>query len=562
MPDYGARVSDKAIRETERKLRSTYSTAQRELRKKLKSFNDKYKVKDAAKKKQLAEGKISKQDYADWKAGQVFQQKQWKAKVKEAASVMTNSNEQAAKIVNEGRLDVFSENYNFSAFLGEQQLGISFDVYNTQAVARLIQDDPQILPEWKIDEEKDYEWNEKKVNNIVQQGIIQGEGIPEITKRLCADLATQNENKMRMFARTAMTGAQNAGRQKQMEDAADMGIKVEKQWIATLDSRTRDAHRDRDGETVPYNEEFSGGLEYPGDPAGAPADVYNCRCTMITVYPEHAAHHEGGARRAYSEYEDEDGKHRDGYLTENPNVYEGWSEKAYRRWLEKKQKQNEIAELMDEKPSLESLRKIAERSTDKIDFWMNLDEQQQELFRASGMSLEQVYSELGGGTNISEWKEPNPGDATSFGIKHDFSSATIVYQKVPARSDGWMADANGTGVIRVREDGIDSWRFVIPHEAGHQLANYCPELQNMILNNPGNVLGRFNLRTMSFDGIYGEYNPEEAFATGVSVYMRYPDEMKEKYPEAYNAIDSLFNASPTARDFVERAMKEYERSFM
>lgn len=362
MPDYGARVSDKAIRETERKLRSTYSTAQRELRKKLKSFNDKYKVKDAAKKKQLAEGKISKQDYADWKAGQVFQQKQWKAKVKEAASVMTNSNEQAAKIVNEGRLDVFSENYNFSAFLGEQQLGISFDVYNTQAVARLIQDDPQILPEWKIDEEKDYEWNEKKVNNIVQQGIIQGEGIPEITKRLCADLATQNENKMRMFARTAMTGAQNAGRQKQMEDAADMGIKVEKQWIATLDSRTRDAHRDRDGETVPYNEEFSGGLEYPGDPAGAPADVYNCRCTMITVYPEHAAHHDGGGRRAYSEYEDEDGEHRNGYVTENPNVYEGWSEKAYRRWLERKQEQNKIAQ---PEPKVE--KKLTAEDLDKLD---------------------------------------------------------------------------------------------------------------------------------------------------------------------------------------------------
>lgn len=345
MPDYGARVADKAIQETERKLRSTYSTAQRELQKKLKTFNDKYKVKDAMKRKQLAEGKISKQDYADWKAGQVFQRKQWEAKVKEVVSVMTNSNEQAAKIINEGRLDVFSENYNFLAFLGEKQIGISFDVYNTQAVARLIQDDPQILPEWKIDEEKDYEWNYKKVNNIVQQGIIQGEGIPEMTKRLCEDLTTQNENKMRMFARTAMTGAQNAGRQQQMEDAAEMGIQVEKQWIATLDSRTRDWHRDRDGETVPYNEEFSGGLEYPGDPAGDPADVYNCRCTMITVYPEHAAYHEGGPRRASAEWTDEDGtKHQQSYLTVNPNVYDGWSEKAYRRWLEKKFEQNKIVE--------------------------------------------------------------------------------------------------------------------------------------------------------------------------------------------------------------------------
>lgn len=344
MPDYGARVADKAIKRVERELRSTYGMAQRELRGKLRDFNDKYRVKDAAKRKQLAEGKITKQDYANWKAGQVFQKKQWESKVREVSQVLAHTNEQAMRVVNDSRLDVFAENYNFSAFLGEQQLGVSFDVYNTQAVARLIQDDPQILPEWKIDEDKDYEWNAKKVNNIVQQGIIQGEGIPEITKRLCFDLATQNENKMRMFARTAITGAQNAGRQQQMEDAAEMGIQVEKQWIATLDSRTRDWHRDRDGETVPYNEEFSGGLEYPGDPAGDPADVYNCRCTMITVYPEHADHHEGGARRAYSEYENEDGEHRKGYVTENPNVYEGWSEKAYRRWLEQKKEQKKIAQ--------------------------------------------------------------------------------------------------------------------------------------------------------------------------------------------------------------------------
>jgi len=345
MADYGANVADKTIATVERKLRVTYRTAQKELKAKLNDFVRKSAERDRRKRKLLDEGKISKQDYANWKAGQIFQQKQWEAKVKEVAAVMTHSNEQAARIINESRLNVFSENYNFSAFVGEQQVGISFDVYNTQAVARMIKDDPQVLPEWKIDEQKDYEWNYKKINNIVQQGIIQGEGIPEIADRLCRDLSTQNENKMRMFARTAITGAQNAGRQQQMEDAAGMGIKVEKQWIATLDSRTRDWHRDRDGETVPYNEEFSGGLEYPGDPAGEPADVFNCRCTMISVYPDHAAHHERGARRAYAEYEDATGYHRRGYATTNPNVFERWSDKAYRRWLDKKQEQIDLGEV-------------------------------------------------------------------------------------------------------------------------------------------------------------------------------------------------------------------------
>ena len=165
MPDYGSRVADKAIRDVNRKLRSTYGTARKELRAKLKDFNAKYAERDRIKRKQLADGKITRQQYADWKAGQVFQRKQWESKVREVSQVMAHTNEQALRVVNDSRLDVFSENYNYSAFMGELKTGLSFDVYNTQAVARLLRDDPQILPEWKIDEAKDYEWNYKKVNS-------------------------------------------------------------------------------------------------------------------------------------------------------------------------------------------------------------------------------------------------------------------------------------------------------------------------------------------------------------------------------------------------------------
>ena len=185
---------------------------------------------------------------------------------------------------------MFAENYNYFAYLGEQNPGISFELYDARSVARLIRDHPKILPEWKIDEEKDYTWNAKKVNNIVTQGIIQGEGVEDITKRLSRDLSSHNENKMRMFARTAMTGAQNAGRQQCMEDTANMGVETRKEWIATHDKRTRDSHRHLDGQEVAYDEVFMsdhGAIRYPGDPEADPAEVFNCRCTMITIYPKY-----------------------------------------------------------------------------------------------------------------------------------------------------------------------------------------------------------------------------------------------------------------------------------
>lgn len=311
MPDRGAKYADKKISEIDRKLRQTYKQAQTELTRKLKDFNKRFETQDKQKRKEVSEGKITQQQYKDWLQRQVFTRSIWQQKIDQVSQVMLHHNEYAAQIVNESRFDVFAENYYAEAFRANWIIqGIDWTVYNTQALQRLIENEPQILPEWKIDEEKDYKWNEKKVNNIVQQGIIQGESVDQITQRLCTDLSTQNENRMRLFARTAITGAQNAGRQEQMREAVAMGLDVNKRWIATLDSRTRDSHRAIDGEEVPQDEDFSNGLEYPGDPSGDPAEVYNCRCTMQSVYPK---------------YEDRSKKWREGVEIDGQS-YEEWKE--------------------------------------------------------------------------------------------------------------------------------------------------------------------------------------------------------------------------------------------
>lgn len=290
MPDYGATVADKAIRGIDRKLQQTYKTAREELEEKLKDFEKRHAARDAMMRQRVQDGKMSQQEYQDWLAGQVFIRGQWQDKIRQVSAVLTDHDQQAANIINERKLDVFAENYNHEAYVAEKTLGISFGIYNTQAVAKLIQEDPQILPEWEINKPKEYEWCYKKVNNIVKQGIIQGEDIQQITARLCRDLAAQSEGRMRLFARTAITGAQNAGRQQQMEDAARMGIEIHKQWLATLDSRTRDAHRRLDGQEVPFDEPFKidgQEINYPGDPTAHPALVYNCRCTVVSVYPKY-----------------------------------------------------------------------------------------------------------------------------------------------------------------------------------------------------------------------------------------------------------------------------------
>lgn len=289
MADYGSRIADKAIDATSRKVRKIYKQAGKELQEKLEEFSAKHIVKQKEMLAKLDAGEITKAAYTSWMKGQVFIGKQWQNKVDQAARIMLSANAEAAKIVRQGKMDVFAENYNFAAYELEKQAKgiISFGLYSGESVARLIKEKPKMLPEWKIDEKKDYKWNRQKVENSITQGIIQGKRLDEITKDLAANLCTTNNNKMQTFARTAMTGAQNAGRQAQMEDAEEMGIKVKKRWVATLDSRTRDLHQELDGQEVDIDEPFEVDgyeIDYPGDPNAEPEMVYNCRCTMIQVY--------------------------------------------------------------------------------------------------------------------------------------------------------------------------------------------------------------------------------------------------------------------------------------
>ena len=105
-------------------------------------------------------------------------------------------------------------------------------------------------------------------------------------------------------ARTALTGAENAGRVSSYERARGMGIDVRARWMATLDGRTRKSHRALDGEAAGEDGKFSNGLRYPGDPAGPASEVWNCRCTLVASVPGHDAFEERDASKLATSYEE------------------------------------------------------------------------------------------------------------------------------------------------------------------------------------------------------------------------------------------------------------------
>jgi SPP1 gp7 family putative phage head morphogenesis protein len=120
----------------------------------------------------------------------------------------------------------------------------------------------------------------KKINAETLQGILQGESMDKIAKRL-RNVQEMNKTQAIRSARTIVTGAENKGRQDSYARAEADGIILQKEWLATNDGRTRHSHAVLDGAIVDQDKKFDNGLMYPGDPSGRPEEVYNCRCTLV-----------------------------------------------------------------------------------------------------------------------------------------------------------------------------------------------------------------------------------------------------------------------------------------
>jgi len=305
MPDAGTRYTDAAQAELERRFRAIYREAQEDIIKKLDAHTKRLNALDKIKRAQVEAGTLSQEEYRNWLNGQVFIGKQWKDKVDSVATSLLYANQQANDMIEGKKRAVFGENATFQAYSIEHDAGmdLSFGIYDSATVTRLIKEQPELLPRRKVDADKDMGWNQHNIANAVTQGIIQGESIPQIAARIARQTARENDEAMTRYARTAMTGAQSAGRWETMHEAQQMGINVKKQWMAHLDNRTRDSHRNLDQQIAEVDEPFQsdfGEIMFPGDFHAHPADVYNCRCRLKYVYPEYY-NPKDTQRRAYND---------------------------------------------------------------------------------------------------------------------------------------------------------------------------------------------------------------------------------------------------------------------
>lgn len=124
----------------------------------------------------------------------------------------------------------------------------------------------------------------KSIQREISVGLSSGATYAEITRNI--SFATGAPlSRAKTIVRTEGHRVQQASAADARNAAKAQGCSVVKQWDSTLDGKTRDTHRELDGQIretdKPFESSSGRKARYPGD-FGDPAEDCNCRCVALT----------------------------------------------------------------------------------------------------------------------------------------------------------------------------------------------------------------------------------------------------------------------------------------
>jgi len=151
---------------------------------------------------------------------------------------------------------------------------------NQEAMVRAVQLDSKISKGLYTRIGEDVDLLKKRITAEVSRSIANGASFVQTAVQLRDKTRIGYNNAIRI-ARTEGHRIQCSASQDAAERVKDRGADIVKKWDATLDGKTRESHVAMDGQVCEVEERFSNGLMYPGDPAGAAAEVINCRCAYL-----------------------------------------------------------------------------------------------------------------------------------------------------------------------------------------------------------------------------------------------------------------------------------------
>ena len=121
-----------------------------------------------------------------------------------------------------------------------------------------------------------------KERQSLVQGFLKGDSYQTMARDI-RDVFNKSFKDALRIVRTEGGRASSEGQLKSYDDAEDMGIEMDRIWLATLDSKTRDSHPALDGQKA----DKEGYFHYRGEKTKAPrlwgiaSEDIDCRCSTI-----------------------------------------------------------------------------------------------------------------------------------------------------------------------------------------------------------------------------------------------------------------------------------------
>ena len=286
MADKAHRLTDEKLEEMEKRLSAIYSRAEKAVQKKMadyaKSIDEKSEellqaYKDA---ETEDEKRKAKKAYIRFYK-QVVKSKEFVSLSATVADDLYKANVEASAYINSQTPCIYALNYNYI----NAEMAKDIGGFKPQEITDTEAEKYSGYTQQTVDRKKDTDWNKENLKKSVLAGSLLLLGAYAIMKRSANSAVEKNRNSASMHSEGMGTDSENKARLDGMYRASDIGVKVQKQWRATLDNRTRDSHRLLDGETIDLDATFDNGLKYPREPGGDLSEICNCRCRLRYVTP-------------------------------------------------------------------------------------------------------------------------------------------------------------------------------------------------------------------------------------------------------------------------------------
>lgn len=285
MENFGRKYTEEREAAVKEGVAASYRSAQDAILDSFAKYGRGFEQKDEEFREKIQRGEATEKEREIWLRTKVFSGRKWKRQKDDTAELLYNANESATEEMNDEAPKVFSYNSNSTSYMIEKDYGVDMGLPAVGLVAA-----GALYKKRKLNKKKDKRWNNGNIEREVTSSILRTNSLNAITVDVAYNIVKRNRQEIERAMEDYIGGAESAGTLSAMEAAEAEGIGVLKQWIATLDKKTRDTHAILDGQLREIEEPFEVGpyeIMFPRDPEAAPEMRCNCRCTLGWEYKEY-----------------------------------------------------------------------------------------------------------------------------------------------------------------------------------------------------------------------------------------------------------------------------------